>query len=206
MTAIAEQTPQIERLGNCDICGKPSVWNSPCVDPKFGLQDSILYCDTCSKKEKGHLLLSIKQHTVDGKRMWANDGVCWAARYNEVVFHINPDYTPNSAWFYGHIHIPKIVEKWNDFANEWGTPRDDEDRRIRLEDFMRKLSDFHQSGLHWCTSCEKEMPASDIAGHPLFAGAVCADCWKLHQAHLEDERKRGHVCRMCGQPYSNCCC
>ena len=74
------------------------------------------------------------------------------------------------------------------------------------EEVAQSILAMRSTGRLRCTGCSKEIAESEIASRPLFAGAVCADCSKKHGELLERERKSGNVCRMCGQPRSNCCC
>jgi hypothetical protein len=41
---------------------------------------------------------------------------------------------------------------------------------------------------------------------PLFATVACPGCWEKHLKTLESQRRAGHVCRFCNQPYNNCAC
>ena len=40
----------------------------------------------------------------------------------------------------------------------------------------------------------------------LFAGIECPECTKKSDNYAKEEVAKGHVCRLCGQPYSRCCC
>lgn len=71
---------------------------------------------------------------------------------------------------------------------------------------LKRIRGIDQDGKFVCTSCGKMFTKDKIAGYPLFAGRVCPECWQKHLEHLEDERKKGHVCRMCRRPYSDCAC
>lgn len=68
------------------------------------------------------------------------------------------------------------------------------------------MSRMKDKGLFRCTTCGSDTPESEIGGRPLFAGKVCKKCWGEHLKHLDEQRKNGHVCTMCGHPYDNCCC
>jgi hypothetical protein len=69
--------------------------------------------------------------------------------------------------------------------------------------FMDNCIKHHQFR---CTTCHGMFMLDDIGGRPLFAGKVCKSCWEKHLQHLENQRKAGHVCGMCGHPYDDCCC
>ena len=199
------ETGKIERLGNCSVCGKRADWNSPKVDPKLGLQESPLWCDTCAKKEP-RFLLGIKQHLTDGKRAWNNNGSCWGASKRGVVLHMDKTYTPNCAWLPQGSAVPRAEEKFAELLEE-------HDRKVPkhypeefVEMFLDRLADVNDAGDIYCTGCGKIMPKNEVAGRPLFAGANCKQCWEKHLEFAENERKTGHVCRMCREPWSFCCC
>lgn len=176
----------------CSKCGKDAAWNTPYMDSKGNV-----WCDTCSKNSKGVFLMGISQHLRDDKFFKLDDnGIHYC--FNNCVMSIHmqrPGVRPSVAvWYEGGIRSYPINEKEYDKA------------LFEPLSFLTKLSKEVAKGHRWCTNCEKKMIKEEVAGYPLFAGVACPACWKKHLEHLEDEKKKGHVCRMCGQPYGNCCC
>lgn len=86
-------------------------------------------------------------------------------------------------------------------------PLSDEEKKLDPAELLTKLdTEYNQYDKIRCTGCGKLCTHEEIKGYPLFVGAACEPCWQRHLAHLEDQRRKGHVCRMCGKPYDNCCC
>lgn len=74
-----------------------------------------------------------------------------------------------------------------------------------VPEFMAYMKGRLDKGIWRCTTCKEDQTGAP-AGWPLFAGCVCAPCNEKHEHKLEAQRKAGHVCSMCRQPYDNCCC
>lgn len=54
---------------------------------------------------------------------------------------------------------------------------------------------------HKCGSCGIDVEPGALVG--LFVPHTCKEC---HDKHVDQDRKSGRICRMCGKPYSLCCC
>ena len=86
-------------------------------------------------------------------------------------------------------------------------PLTKEEEILAPEELYSLIESKWQKGQFYrCTGCGMEMKVQEVAGWPLFAGCACKPCWEKHLGNLEEERKKGHVCRMCGRPYGDCCC
>ena len=80
------------------------------------------------------------------------------------------------------------------------------ERRLTPEELAVYIGNKVAQGVYRCSSCGFEMQKSEVKGWPLFCGVACGPCAAKHEAHAQEEIKRGHVCRMCRKPYSKCCC
>ncbi len=82
-----------------------------------------------------------------------------------------------------------------------------EEEKMPTAELYNKIKTIWQNGqIYRCTGCNVEIQKEEVAGWPLFAGCACQPCWIKHLASLEEERKKGHVCGMCGKPYGACYC
>lgn len=80
-----------------------------------------------------------------------------------------------------------------------------EDKTRTIADLVEVIEKERKAGQNRCTSCGCYV-SKEEANYPLFAGINCPVCWKKHLKKADEERRRGHVCRMCRKPYSFCCC
>jgi len=167
-----------EPIGNCSQCGQTAAWNSPALD-----EAGNLWCDTCKKNDRtGKVFREVNQFTEDGN--YTFDG---GVALNGVIVTVD-----KSAWIEGGSRAVRLTET---------------EKKLDVLEIARLVDQEHNvDGLTRCTGCGVAMTKDQIAGYPLFAGVTCAPCWKKHQEDLETERKNGHVCRMCGKPYSACYC
>jgi hypothetical protein len=176
----------------CSQCGKSAAWNTPCMDSKGNV-----WCDTCAKNSKGVFLMGIDQHLRDDK-------------FFQLETHAI-HYCMNNCCISIHMERPGVrpsVAVWYEGGSR-SYPLDDKEYNKALFDplsFLTKLSKEVAKGYRWCTKCGKKMTKEEVAGYPLFAGVACSKCWEAHKEHLTDQKKKGHVCSMCNQPYDNCCC
>jgi hypothetical protein len=166
------------RIENCSKCGKPAAVNTPHIDA-----DNNLFCNRCAY-ESPVLLLGIQQFTNEAGEYVRDDH----ATKNHCTISGTHAWTDNGSHAYKltpeeKILIVKDPEKILDQMIE-----------LRSKDRFR------------CSDCGIEMAKSEVAAYPLFAGVICAKCNIEYGKQIENERKSGHVCRMCRQPYSLCCC
>ena len=188
----------MEKELTCHKCGKPIVY-----DP-YSDKHLHIYHEQCIPADT--MLIQVNQWST--KRDYKVDFGRLRYRYNEVVIHCDTIYQGIQGvlmWAEPKYHFHCWYK-----GGQTSYPIDAEQieaiRKDGIEAFMKWLDRRTKSGLIKCTACGRQMHETDVAGRPLFAGVNCADCWKKHQEHLELEKKKGHVCRMCGQPYGNCCC
>lgn len=167
-----------ESVGNCTHCGKGAKYNSPGIDPKGNL-----WCNSCVDKDRSDtLFLSIEQYTQNGLYLYT-DGVA----LNGVIV-----WKDKSAWVGGGSR---------------GTSLTAEEKKLTPIEIATLLNlEYNVCKLSRCTGCGAKMTKDQIAGYPLFAGVNCVTCWDKHQTKLDNERKGGHVCGRCREPYGNCCC
>jgi len=170
--------PITESVGKCVKCNVTAQWNTPLLD-----EDGKLHCETCGKEDRtGMIFRGIKQFTENGQ--YIHNG---SITLNGVVVH-----DCKATWTNGGSRSVKLTE---------------EEQKLSPMDIAILINDEHNvQGWTRCSSCGLKMKKEEIAGYPLFAGVCCAPCMGKHKQQLEEERKKGYVCRMCGQPYSNCCC
>lgn len=191
--------PVITRLGACSKCSGRSDYNSPAIpaidalsNDQARIDSAPLYCDNCAR-DLPLYTISIEQRLHDGHRHINNS--YQTHRKGKVIFY--GDFKQNrvdAAWFYGHRSIPKErVEALSE-------------KGLTIEQMLDHFIEMEEKKIFFCTSCNLPLHESEVAGYPLFAGVNCASCWGKHLLNAEAERKRGAVCRLCGQPYSFCCC
>ena len=171
---------QSGKVGKCSVCNNDAAWNTPYIDKRKNL-----YCETC-----GHgsttMLQGVSQFTEDGKYVPV-------ARYtkNHCVIHAD------------------VPLAWTDDGGKAFRLLPNECKLIKqgkMEMVFDKMIALRAKGWYRCSDCGTEMSKDAVGGFPLFAGVACKSCMKRHRQNLEAERKAGHVCRRCGQPYGNCCC
>jgi len=180
-----------ERL-TCNKCEKDASWSTPYIDEKGNT-----WCNKCAKEATDIHFIGIDQHLRDNKFIQLETN---SIHYclNNCVMVINldrPGVQPLvSVWYSGGnraYHVDeneKIMAIRNPFA------------------LLDRISWWVAQGYVWCTSCDEKIKKEDVGGYPLFAGVACKKCWIEHNEMLNDQKKKGQVCRRCGQPYGNCCC
>jgi hypothetical protein len=124
-----------------------------------------------------------------------------------LMFRLTEKWTRNGDYRYGYSIPMWDVSCW---TNDKATFKLSEAEKIRAivdpAEIFNMILRYENLRIFRCTGCGGNFPIELIAGRPLFAGKCCPDCWAKHLEFLEDERKKGHVCSMCRQPYGNCCC
>ena len=165
-------------VGNCTKCGRNAQYNSPALDAS-----SNLVCDNCADKDRSNTIFySINQFKINGEYEFTGGVVL-----NGVVV-----WKDKSAWIEGGSR---------------GTHLTEEEKKLTPTEIAHILNvEFNGNGILRCTGCGTKMKKNEVASYPLFAGVACKECDVKHKQNLENERAKGHVCRMCGQPYGNCCC
>lgn len=183
------------RVGNCTLCGDPAGVNTPHIRPT-----GELVCNHCADVSDEFLVGVGQFYGPDGKFIFLTDFRHFAKRGAVLSIYINTHKRTGeriydvSAWITGGSH-------------SWPLTNVEEELAFKdPEKLLDGIADTEASGNFRCTDCEEIFPHGAIAGYPLFSGRVCADCMEKHRKKLEQEIRDGHVCRMCGQPYSNCCC
>ena len=163
----------------CHHCHKNARWNTPALD-----DEGNLWCNQCVDNDRtGFLFRSVEQRKTDNGEYVFTGGMC----LNGVV-----------VW--------KDGSTWTDGGNRSVRLTEDEKKLPPMEIALLINEEHNVQGLTRCTGCGVKMTHDQIAGYPLFAGVCCAPCMKKHNEHLNEERRKGHVCGMCHQPYGNCCC
>ena len=182
---------KIEEL-MCSQCKKSAAWNTPYIDEK-----GKVWCDRCAKESIGVYLIGIDQHLTDSGFIKLQSHVMHYA-YNGCVMSIFMERSGNKP----NVNI------WTDGGTRSYPFNDDEEIGAFRNPFglLTDIAINVKAGFTWCTRCGKKLKRDEVAGYPLFAGVACTECWKLHLEHLEDQKKKGHVCSMCHEPYDNCCC
>jgi len=188
----------------CSICGKSAQVNTPCID-----EQGNIICYRCREElNDGKLRRGIKHHRDRDGALSTDDSIYFFYNKALVSFYRNrhcenmgpqrvildePMYSISAYTDHGHTSFPLT--------------KDEKLEAIASPKAVLLLIDMYdRNGWFRCTTCGEKFNEEDVAGYPLFSGKVCKHCWKLHLEYLEDERKKGHVCSMCRQPYGNCCC
>lgn len=171
-----------DRVGTCSKCGGRADVNTPCLAP-----GGKLLCDQCANKDRSNRILrGVEQHRDRGGR---------CVKVNRFMLNgsIVGDYGGDIHAYLGNGHT--------------AFPLTDEEKKLSPVTMLKRMNkEYVAKGKYRCTDCSKDITEAEVAGRPLFAGICCADCWKKHQAHLEDQRRRGAVCSMCHRPYDDCAC
>lgn len=177
----------MEQVGKCTKCNRDAAYNMPHVDP-----DGNLLCDGCSY-ESEVMVTGVSQFLDD-------DGNLQPKRRSEsyrklgctISVYQEKSGPSKSAWTDRGRRAFKMS------SEEWDAP---------YEEILDRLIAIRENGFLRCNSgdCRVELP-EDQMKFPLFAGVACPSCWEKHKAKLAQQRKDGKVCRMCRQPWGNCCC
>jgi len=178
-------------IGNCSICGNECVWSGATVRTDNG----EIVCKTCSDKgEPQDVVLREVRHTLheDGGLEFDLNltGTSEIYKYNGHVIWLDNEGTPSSVWIENGHTAFKLRNNEKDLT------------LIELLDTMETLVAENKFR---CSNCGQDF-SKPPAGRPLFAGINCEECWEKHKQHLNNQREKGHICRLCGQPYGACCC
>lgn len=185
----------------CSVCHKGAAVNTPMVD-----KDLNIYCDDCAKDAVGIMLYNINQRlTINGR--FEQDMTRLVYVKNSIVLHADVSYKG----IRGEYMVCKPVFTLRCWTNggqrSWPVSKDERVLALKdVEAYLDLVANYVSCNVVKCTTCGELINKSEVAGYPLFAGVACKSCWAIHQAKLLTEKAAGHVCRMCGEPYGNCCC
>jgi len=172
-------------LGKCSICGKGAAYNTPALRSDNGQ----IVCNNCASRNypKDIVLIGIDQHLKENgdykleEKYYLNGNVIWWKGDK-----------PESMWTHGGSRAFQLREEEEGMG------------LLEIFDLMQTVVGDDPPRFR-CSGCVMDY-MGEPAGYPLFAGVNCKGCWEKHQEHLNQQRKTGQVCRMCGQPWGNCCC
>lgn len=160
----------------CALCGRNARYNHP-----YRMPDGRIICEHCGDHEvKGVRVQAIDQHTLEPINIWTEDGITvWHGFRGDTV-----------AW-----------------TNGGGTAfaLTGEDKQLSVDGIFALIKRVTANGFR-CSHCKRDFGSDIPHEHVLFAGIRCPDCYAEHLKEVERERAEGHVCMMCGKPYSECYC
>lgn len=188
----------------CSVCGKGGY----AVGDMYATENlQVVYC-------REHVPEGVLCIEVEG-RIGVNDTpvpfdggrgmVAW--RYGEIILWAEPNY-------YG-VNGQKVIcgcyfyTCWVRGGSTSWVLTDEEKNRLakgHIKQVMVEIATKRANGIWRCTGCGKEITKEQVAGYPLFAGCNCDECWERHKMKVEEERRTGKVCSMCGKPWSECYC
>jgi len=188
----------------CSVCGKSAQYNTPCID-----DEGNIICERCRETlNDGKMRRGIEQHRNVNCMLESDSSMHFFLNKGVISFYYNRHVETlgkEKIWIFEPMYS---ISAYTDYGRtSFPLNREEKLEAIASPKSALLLIDMYDVK-RWfrCTTCGKHFTESEVAGRPLFAGKVCKDCWKKHLESLENERKKGHVCRMCGQPYGNCCC
>lgn len=227
MNSLLEVHDQHTKL-KCDRCGKNASWNTPVTDGA-----GVVLCPTCCEKDDTDTLwYGIHQRSEWGGDMPLNQNPQHLSYYyRSVVLHADQRYhvERNAPGQVTRLMSPEDRKDRRGSEDYYSNPRfqfnlpmfhytcwirggqqsihlTDVEQRMPPEELILHIyQTFVLGNMYRCTTCDKDFP-NPPADYPLFAGAVCSDCKKLHLQKLDEQRRKGQVCSMCHQPYGNCSC
>jgi hypothetical protein len=142
-------------------------------------KDSKSVCGTCVESTPGELFSAdINKYTIGYEK---DSVVVWVTRKTNKV---------ESLWLQNGSHSIPVTDEIKE--RDW---------KEVLEGLIIEV----KSGISHCTACNKTC-TNDELNWTNFAGHVCSECYDEFQENVKSEKARGHVCSMCGTPYSKCCC
>ena len=185
---------EVKRLEECSSCGRSADYNSP-----VALPNGKVICDRCANVHAFHqrepeFLYAIEQYRRNGRTVQIE-------QYNVIRHRMLIAHTTNDK-----AHLRNVWWREDLTSGTKALPLMEEEKKGRPEIILKKLAVMVESGTVRCTSCREDLQKENIAGFPLFAGVTCHGCWKKHLERVEEQRKTGNVCRICGQPRLLCCC
>lgn len=171
-------------LGNCTICGKGTAINTPAVRSDSG----ALVCDRCSTYDAPDdvLFIGIDQHLDK------------AGKYKQEKQWITYRYHGHTIWWEEGRARSMWVRGGHAFR------LNDDEKELNVLEIFNLMETVYDDGFR-CTGCNQDFKGKP-AGYPLFAGISCDACWKKHLEGLEEQRRTGNVCLLCGKPRGACYC
>jgi len=196
-------------LLTCSVCNGNASVNTPGID-----EQGNIVCHLCLDKMRDSVLrFGIKQRSDEDGTL-NPDGNCHRF-YNghTLIFYLNENWNRKASFKqkgsfrYGIKHPYYSISAYTNDGAVFPLTEFENIDAIRNPFFILQMIDnFVKLGKFRCTDCHNEFRIDDLGGRPLFAGKVCKLCWEKHLLHLKNEKKEGHICSMCGEPYGNCCC
>jgi hypothetical protein len=194
----------------CSMCGKGASWNTPYL--KGNDIHSVILCDSCAGADRSGSIL----HGIEQRRKWNGDleydrNPHYRMNGHTLVFYMNTSGGWTNGQYKGsHVTVHKpnwSINAWTSDGAAFPLVGSEPIVAIRSPELILGImEETINMSMFRCTSCSKTLKVEDLGGRPLFAGKVCKPCWQKHLEALESQKKLGHVCRMCGEPYGNCCC
>ena len=187
----------------CSECGGNASVNTPGID-----EDGNIICHICLDKMRDNKLrFGIKQRSDEDGTLQPSSTCDRFYNGHTLVFYPNENWTRKDSFRYGIKHPHYSISAYTNDGAVF--PLTTSEEMIAIGDpfcILNMMDEYISTGEFRCTTCHGEFKIEDIGGRPLFAGKVCKKCWEKHIQDLHEEKKKGHVCSMCGEPYGNCCC
>jgi hypothetical protein len=185
----------------CSKCGKSAAWNTPVWD-----KSGNIFCARCAEDIEDTLLYGIEQHR-DSRGYVHSSTRSLKYVKNGIVLHADLIYTAVKGERY-YYKPNYFFVCWSNYGRtSWKMSAfDNEMCSNNVEKFLDYVHETISKGLFKCSSCGELFPKEEIAGYPLFSGINCKNCYDIHLKNLDEQRKSGRVCSICGQPYGNCSC
>lgn len=160
----------------CPLCGRNVRYNHPYRTP-----GGSIICDHCgSHRVSGLRLQGVDQSTYDFVDIYCEDGiVIWFGYHDEVC-------------------------AWTD-GGSTAFALSDGEKELSVDELFTLIKSVTKEGFR--CSHSKGTFGPDVRGEGvLFAGIVCPECYEKQLEKAEREHASGHMCLMCGKPYSECYC
>jgi len=196
-------TDYSKTLLKCSSCGENASVNTPGID-----ENGTILCHNCLDKSRDCIMrFGIQQRSDSFGALTPDSNLHRFYNGNTLVFYPSESWTRKGNFRYGFRNpLYSISAYTNDGSVFPLTPSEVVDAIKNPFQILKMMDKYITSDQFRCTTCHGEFKIDDLGGRPLFAGKVCKKCWEEHLKDLENEKKKGNVCRMCGEPYGNCCC
>ena len=187
----------------CSQCHKTASVNTPGIDSA-----GRILCHNCLRDSRdGVMRYGIEQRSNSFGDLVPTRNPEFFLNGHTLRFRIKEVWRNVHGKRFGYSHPLWEVSAW---INDGASFPIDEDERVMFivdpKEYFQMIQRFEDQGLFRCTTCHKDLPLKELGGRPLFAGKVCKPCWAKHLEFLECEKKAGHTCSRCRQPYGNCSC